>query len=424
MSKELFNQVFEELGGSANYEEFLNYRVCESEMKDELELVSKGLDEISEFLNQLLEKKDRSERLFLALTPSLEIGAACVMQDYCYLVSINIGTIIRIRLLAHILLEVDSGTERLFNSDDKEWILWVYGYKQDRASASGITRIECKDESMRALGMASFIIRDRLGKSLVSPYGVMSVVLSAVDFIIIHELNHVVLGHLAYLESHLNQNEENVKYSIFGDASVVQAMEASADYFAGFRAGKGIRDHILFSMSIPSKLDDKEHTKLMSFSIKLCFSVMAFETTFDMQEVSVIGSYPHPEIRHALFFHGVKCGVDVIDGMGSGSPDEDWFGGVAIGYWAITSAFERLGISAPIELSLSQGMQAHYEVMAASDEVHNEIERAIRSILNTIDLTKDYSIPILNGIEYHSHQFVLSAAQQVDNTGSNLHESV
>jgi len=396
MSANLFNIHFADLEGLVN-PDFWDEFVVREAQKGQLQLISNSLYRFSDELTQLLHSRGRSESVFIGLAQSAAINGCCALvKDKNYLVAINVGVVLRIRLISQILYEVDSGNSDLFTYHDRDWIYHIFGYEVNEKDSTKIEKISDAEKELDLLLQAARKIKERLkhSKFLVPSFTELSATLS-LAFIILHELHHVAFGHLArnnpnsqmysrLWESGVNIQQEHYKF--------YQGIESCADYGAGKVAGLGFCDRSMFFSRYPLSVTDEVYCRFLSFSMKLSLSIIAFEVSY-LDNKHQFNTHPHPELRIFSFFDGVQDGISEV----YPNVDSNWQDGIAQGYWAITNAFQKLRILEPIAWSWTSNLQAWDNKFFLSKSVQTELENMSQNRFLAWKSCEAYHLPFMTG---------------------------
>lgn len=392
---EQFDIFYADLGGRLNLNTWEEFFLDDSLIK-EIESLQAALKQTSSDVTELIRKRGRTENVYISMTNHSSINGCCgITSDNNYLLSINIGVLIRLSLISQILWEVDSGNKEVFTSNDKEWIYHIFGYEYlDKNNGNELVKIKSSEKESELLFDAVKKVKSRL-KDCKTPFYVTNLAVTfAVNFIVLHELHHVCYGHLnpknpnkgssnRLWESGTDLEKENFK--------TFQGFESLSDYGAGKVFGLRFKERAGLFGSFPLRLNDDIYCRLLSFSLKVCFSIISFDVSL-LDAKHLYNTHPHPELRLLSFFDGVNDGINERPhGISN-----DWRNGLATGYWSVTKSFQDLQIFTPIMWSVTSNMQAFYNDLHFSPEVKRYIKDMNEYRLQSWKECEPYFLPFLS----------------------------
>ncbi|MCA6597985.1 MAG: hypothetical protein IM539_17235 [Pseudanabaena sp. M046S1SP1A06QC] len=400
MLADLFNIYFADLGGLVKSESWKSVWLNDFELL--LNFISNALIQLSNSLNDTISDGGRKESIFIGISQSSAVnGYTCFVDDSVYLVCINVGTIIRLFLLAHIMLEIDFGNKDLFTHNDQDLIYSCLGYRFDSKSKNFFRIVDSQEETEILIHLAEGF-KERAKYSKVPLQYSMDIAIIAFEFILLHELHHVALGHLdpknPFRASFNFLPESGVNIRIT-DYKHLQGIESCADWCAGKMIGLGFKKRQILITQYPIELSDVDFCRTISFSLKLCLSLLAFDVCLLEDRKNRLNSHPHPELRFLSFFDGF------INGLSEQhlSVESNWQHGIPQGYYAITEGYKYLNIVEPILWSSSMNMMALGDTMSLSGEVQVYFREITAYRAMMWNACQQYFVPFLIGC--HSQKF-------------------
>jgi hypothetical protein len=219
---------------------------------------------------------------------SPDINAAAGKAGELYLIGVNFGTLETLMSVPNALLSWPEILPQIGDASKEQPEVF------DLAGAVGVT-YQPRSDRVSNNGRRTLLPRDKMRQ-----FAAICMTLMGIDFVVAHELGHIMAGHVDFLGSQglaLRLNEHSPTATPLS-VPLLQAIELEADLDAGFMLASAVLERFIIGNDFAEMFDEQTFLTLWVFTVLMLFHL--FDLAGSSVETYQQKEHPHPE--HRLLF--------------------------------------------------------------------------------------------------------------------------